>query len=228
MLEKMIFYAKLYVDSDKNMEDYKNCIRVFEKFCNIYRQREVTSEIFNFYFTNWLPKIYGQTEIWHVENMLPAVMDFCHDYDCEGDTFTEDILYDLPCCIELDLKRILKLKSEILKFTDSPYISFLPYVFNFSSKENFSKKVVDTIKGSFKMAEVFTNNSIVINKLSGYNSYVRVHVNNDIIKLLRKGDLLKLELVKYEGMKCWDIKNVYGCFTSYATDSKGIILKENI
>ena len=167
MLEKMIFYAKLYVDSDKN------CIRVFEKFCNIYRQREVTSEIFNFYFTNWLPKIYGQTEIWRVENMLPAVMDFCHDYDCEGDTFTEDILYDLPCCIELDLKRILKLKSEILKFTDSPYISFLPYVFNFSSKENFSKKVVDTIKGSFKMAEVFTNNSIVINKLSGYNSYVR-------------------------------------------------------
>ncbi|MEG1049015.1 MAG: hypothetical protein RSE24_00585, partial [Oscillospiraceae bacterium] len=137
------------------------------------------------------------------------------------------MLYDLPCSIEDDLKRILLLKSQLLKITDAALISFQPYVINLSKLKKSYNNVTLKDKGYYEMSEVFTNNSIVLKKVSGYNFYVRVNVNSDIIRLLRKGDVLRLNLIKIKGKKCWDISAVKGCFTHYAVDTESIILKEN-
>lgn len=227
MVENMILYANLYIKNDKNMGDYINCIKVFEKFCRVYAKLDITPELFMFYFSNWLPMVAGRNECWRSEDMLSAVMDFCHEYDSATMGYTEDMLFDLPCSIEDDLKRTLRLKAELLKLTDAPLISYQPYIINLSKLKKSYSDIVSKDKGYYKMSEVFTNNSVVLKKISGYNFHVRVNLTNDIVRLLRKGDILRLNLIKQADKKCWDVASVKGCFTYYAVDTQSIILKEN-
>ncbi len=176
----------------------------------------LNADFFRFFFEKWLSYELCQEDDSIILNSYPQVMAFCQQTDLILGT---ELLRELSEVENVDeIMRILLLKKSVLNFIKSPIISKNPSIINlerYRKKQQLEKKLNNTMlpeKGMYAVADIFTNNSIVLKKISGYTSFIRIYLNDDVIKKICPGDILDLKVRKSEELKGWIIEDIYGCF----------------
>ena len=66
-------------------------------------------------------------------------------------------------------------------------------------------------EGYFKVADIFTNNSVVLKKISGYTFFIRVYFNELVINKIRPGDMLDMKVRYVDGVTGWRVEDISGC-----------------
>ena len=116
-----------------------------------------------------------------------------------------------------ETKRIMYVKKNIMQFIKSPVINKKPVVIDLdryrlkAKNDRRNSKQLMHEKGYFKVADIFTNNSVVLKKISGYTFFIRVYFDEPVIDKIRQGDVLDMKVRKMEGIGGWKVEDISGC-----------------
>ena len=109
-------------------------------------------------------------------------------------------------------------KKNIMQFIKSPVINKSPVVIDLdryrikAKNDRRNRFLLRPEEGYFKVADIFTNNSVVLKKISGYTFFIRVYFDEPVIEKIRPGDVLDIKVRKTNNIGAWKVEDISGCF----------------
>lgn len=209
----------LKMDCDKSTNIAVECMELFKEYCmyknNIIYAYEVNEEFFTEFLIIWLPENIGILDKDIIDNIFCELNNFCKLCSLNGNEEFIKELEKIPMEILDNFARVLYAKGLVLKFIKSPVVKLKPLIIDLNkyklAKSN-EKEYISVDQGYFRLAEIFTNNSIVLKKLYGTSFYLRIYMDKNIIKHLKKDDIFYLKIRKKSYTKGWSIDNIMACY----------------
>lgn len=202
-----------------NSGDFVYCMHIFENFLEDIGCKNDTSaikaDLFKCFFGEYLPYNICQEDDSIIESFYPCIRSFCKNTDCGTDTLSS--LDTVSIFAKGESRRIMYVKKNIMRFIKSPLIHKNPAVIDM---ERYRLKTEKTIRrnadylpesGYFKVADIFTNNSVVLKKISGYTFFIRVYLDGTAVDTICPGDILDITVHHISPLGGWAIDDIAGC-----------------
>ncbi|MFP4698290.1 MAG: hypothetical protein ACLFMO_06250 [Eubacteriales bacterium] len=215
---------KYYECKEQQTEDYRLAFDIFSKYCKNYYNSsnlsEMDEELFNKFFLYYLPKLkltFSEKRLksifGHIYKILERVqlqhnIDLTALYSSSYSNFADDTA------------RIIDLRKELLKNTNSPILSWDPLIIDFNYyKQNDKKRSWLPRKeiyeqGYFEMVDKLGNNYFLLKKIQSQSCYIKLKLNKATNSLLRNNDILHMRLKRRIFSTVWEIIEVKGCYLS--------------
>ena len=221
---KAVLLTERYIENLKKWNrpgSYIYCIRLFgECIKEVFPEAEASSlseEFFCFFFKEWLPYNMCQEDDEIINMVYSRVKDFCKYCDRRAGTKLVSSFMSLAPFTAVETKRVMYVKKHIMQFIKSPVINKRPEVIDLE-KYRLKKVYMDKNRqgplpeeGYFKVADIFTNNSVVLKKISGYTFFIRVYFNETVINKIRPGDMLDMKVRYVDSVTGWRVEDISGC-----------------
>ncbi len=221
---KAVFLTEMYIEKLKKWNkpfSHIYCIRLFrdcveETFCDA-EDSELSKSFFAFFFREWLPYNICQEDDEIIEMMYGRIRDMCKFCDRKTGTKLFSSFVSLAPFTAGETKRIMYVKKHIMQFIKSPVINKRPEVIDLAryriKRLALPKNRQDFLpeEGYFKVADIFTNNSVVLKKISGYTFFIRVYFDGPVIDKIRPGDMLDMKVRYIDNITGWRVEDISGC-----------------
>lgn len=218
MLERFASVGKLTPAESRSLHIFQKYTRGFGPD---FTPDQVDPAFFHRFFTVYLPNNLFQAEEAVIDGFYPVLVDFCRFCKRRGEPAPEQAMAGLPISVLANFARVLKAKAALLRFIKSPVLSKDPLVIdlmNYAKKKQAAPKAKPYYeKGWFQVADLFSNQSVVLRKISGYNFYVRLYLNKEVVSALQPEDVLFLTLREKGFLSGWVVEDVGACYLSGAT-----------
>lgn len=220
-----ICLADEYINELKNYKNTYNfvyCMRVFSS-CIGYAVpgsdlSALKPDLFKYFFSEYLPYYICQEDDDIIESFYPCLRAFCKNIDFSTGADTMSALNTVSAFAKGESRRIMYVKKNIMNFIKSPVMLKKPAVIDIEryrlKAEKQKNRKADYIpeEGYFKVADIFTNNSVVLKKISGYTFFIRVYLDAKTIDTIRPGDILDIKVRRLSKLGGWAIEDIDGCF----------------
>ncbi len=221
---KAVCLTEKYIDNLKKWNkpySYVYCVKLLEQCIkDVYGEAETTfldGDFFSFFFREWLPYNVCQEDDDIIDMVYSRIKDFCKYCDRRTGTKLVASFMGLTPFMAAETKRVMYVKKHIMQFIKSPVINKRPEVIDL---ERYRMKMISAPKnrrdllpeeGYFKVADIFTNNSVVLKKISGYTFFIRVYFNETVINKIRPGDMLDMKVRYVDSVTGWRVEDISGC-----------------
>ena len=221
---KALTLTEMYIENLKKWnrpESYIYCIRLLgECIKDVFPEADASSlsgEFFSYFFMEWLPYNVCQEDDEIINMVYSRIKDLCKFCDRKRGTKLCTAFMSLEPFMVSEAKRVMYVKKHIMQFIKSPVINKRPEVIDL---EKYRLKKISVPKnqqgllpeeGYFKVADIFTNNSVVLKKISGYTFFIRVYFNELVINKIRPGDMLDMKVRYVDGVTGWRVEDISGC-----------------
>ncbi len=216
--------TEMYIESLKKWGkpfSYIYCVRLFDGCIKETlpgaEAAVLRADFFKFFFNEWLPYNICQEDDEVIEAICGRVKDLCRFCDRKAGTELLRIFNSISPLTVAEAKRIMYVKKHIMQFIKSPVINKRPAIIDLERyrvkadvEARYGRGMMPE-EGYFKVADIFTNNSVVLKKISGYTFFIRVYLDEPVIKKIRPGDVLDIRVRKMENMNGWSIEDISGC-----------------
>ena len=159
-----------------------------------------------------LPPLFFQPEDELINSIEKTVRDFFDFCDQKHRGKMNSALNNIGINIFPELKRIVKLKKLILRFSRNPVISIEPLVVDIEGyrilKKEKSRETV-FLSDEFVFFEFFGRNSVVLKKEGEGGYFLRIYLDSESTAFFRKGDRIRLKLKRRNDYSSWLIDGVY-------------------
>lgn len=187
------------------------------KYFSEYRKRKAAlvnfgaTKFFTGYFMRWLPDKVCMEENSVIDAFYPSADEFVR----LSDTLTGNSEYDAFKMIDRRVKyesaRLMHLKKNIMTLNNSFIISKIPCIIDFDRyREKRNSSPAEKDSGLFRVAELFSENSAVLDRLDG-GYFIRLFFDASVMGLIRKGDLLDIDIGRREGGR-WRLEEIKACY----------------
>lgn len=224
-----------FVKNSQDNEYYyinKNCLKLLKAYCDKRKSNmtvdNLNSEFFKIFMLTVAPAIIYQQNDEIIDNILGSLIGFCNFCDMKYETNSGESLKNVSKYILTDFHRVLHLKKEILKYIKSPVLGIYPPVIDLNCYRNkkevhkSDKNEVIFEEGYFQTADVFSNNSVVLKKMSDYNFYIRLYFNKQVISFIKSKDIMYLKLRRKNFIAGWEVDEIRGCYLPDAINCEEI------
>lgn len=216
--------AQEYTRTLKNTPNSDNlvyCMRIFENFLETSGCKndasDLKADLFKCFFGQYLPYNICQEDDSVIESFYPCIRSFCKNTDSGTGSDTLSALNSVSVFAKGESRRIMYVKKNIMRFIKSPLIHKNPALIDMEryrlKTEKSHRRSADCLpeNGHFKVADIFTNNSVVLKKISGYTFFIRVYLDGTAIDTIRPGDILDITVHHISPLGGWAIDDIAGC-----------------
>lgn len=213
-------------------KDFKIAIELFTQYCNLYYQKinisKMNEDFFDKFLLYYLPKLKLNFTDSNIKKVLVNVYKLLdHIKSCNNLDLTSFYRKSYIHYAD-DTVRIINLRKELIKNTDSPIISWNPLIidYNYYKQNNENKKLFSNREifeqGYFETIDHIGNYYYLFRKIQMKSIYVKIKLDKNSSVLLKTNDILNFRLKRKMFSTNWQIIEVKECYLSQSNKFLGI------
>ncbi|MCD8036209.1 MAG: hypothetical protein LUE88_02345, partial [Clostridiales bacterium] len=188
-------YNKIVSECYPEREAYikMRCAEYLDEYCQKKRMVITLADegFFRNYFTKWLPYAVCLEDREVIDSFYSAADEYIRLTDMINGTSVHKRFKMLDKSVKYESARLMLLKRRLLDYSESFVISKLPCVIDIDRYR--MKKAGDNAEserdsGKFIVESAFSKNSAVMRRLGGYEYYIRLFFNAEIMELIHEND----------------------------------------
>ncbi|TCK93117.1 hypothetical protein EDC19_1295 [Natranaerovirga hydrolytica] len=221
--------VKLYELIEKGYQENEKAVKIPQgkdiliKYCHSYYNgqgiKQIDQEIFDRFFLYYLPKIrlnLSKDKVRHMLKDIANVLELIEkNYPCN---LTQMYKNSYKSYAD-DTLRIIDLRKQLMKNTNTPIISWDPLIIDFAyyTQNNKTKKWIPRKEiyeqGYYELIDRFANEYFIFKKPYA-PSGVKIRLEKDTAKLLKQNDVLHMRIKRKTFTTTWEIIELKGCYLS--------------
>ncbi len=195
------------------------CAKYLNEYC---RKRRITISLadehfFDDFFIKWLPYNVCTEDKSIIEAFYTTADEYVRLTDMLNGTSIHSRFKRIKPLVKCESQRLMLLKKKILEYNDSFIISKLPVIIDFykyKTKKSSDSEEYEHDRGKFAVKSIFSENSVVLSKLNGYDYYIRLFFDKNIVELIREDDIFDISIVKKGQAGKWMLDEINGCYSN--------------
>lgn len=162
------------------------------------------------FFLKWLPYQICRESPELIMGLYPSAGEYVRLSDMLSGTSVYKKFCRIPPEVKQESQRLLMLKRGIMEYCNSFILSKLPFVADFDLyKTHLSGENSERDTGRFRVESIFSKSSVVLSRINGYEYYIRLYFNDDIVNLIAEKDIFDISIIRNDGR--WLLENINGC-----------------
>ncbi|GFI61855.1 hypothetical protein IMSAG049_01026 [Clostridiales bacterium] len=168
---------------------------------------------FTDYFIKWLPYQICRESPEIIKALYPSADEYVRLTDMLNGGSVYKRFCKMTPEVRQESERLLMLKRSIMEYNNSFILSKMPFVADFDlyKLKRPNSEITDRDRGRFRVESIFSKNSVVLSRINGYEYYIRLYFNSDIISLISENDIFDINVVRSEGSGRWILEDINGC-----------------